>query len=62
MEREAVERKRSAVLLANRDIYGQGQHHHAGGATGSAYVKYGYSESYGYGQQYHPHLAKTYHH
>lgn len=53
LEREAIERKRSAVLLAKRDIYG-------GQTTAVAYDRYDCSESYGYGQQYHPHLAKTY--
>lgn len=55
LEREAVERKRSAVLLAKRDIYGQ-----ATAAAGAYDSRYSCSESYGYGQQYHPHLAKTY--
>jgi len=55
LEREAVERKRSAVLLAKRDIYGQA-------AVAGGYDRYGCSESYGYGQQYHPHLAKNYQH
>ena len=55
LEREAVERKRSAVLLAKRDIYGQ-----ATTAVGAYDNRYSCSESYGYGQQYHPHLAKIY--
>lgn len=55
LEREAVEKKRSAVLLAKRDIYGQ-----ATAAAGAYDNRYSCSESYGYGQQYHPHLAKTY--
>jgi hypothetical protein len=43
LEREAIERKRTAALLASVDIYGTGPS----------------SESRGYGQQYHPHLAKN---
>ena len=56
LEREAFEKKRSAVLLAKRDIYGQA----TAAAGAGVYDRYGCSESYGYGQQYHPHLAKTY--
>jgi hypothetical protein len=47
MEREALEKKRAAVLLASLDIYGSS--FSAAGAGMS---------SYSYGQQFHPHLAK----
>jgi hypothetical protein len=49
LEREAVERKRAAVLLAEADIYGAGR----GGAGGSA------GSGSGYSQQYNPHLARN---
>lgn len=46
LEREAIERKRAAVLLATVDVYGPGG---SGSSRGAAQ---------GYGQQYHPHLAR----
>lgn len=45
LEREAIERKRAAVLLATVDVYGPG-------GSGSS------AAQQGYGQQYHPHLAR----
>ena len=44
LEREAVEKKRAQVLLAQSDIYGGGSRYSGASA--------------GYGQQYHPHLAR----
>lgn len=51
LEREAVERKRAAILLAERDIYGPaaGRGRGSGGGGGTA----------GYSQQYNPHLARN---
>lgn len=46
LEREAIERKRAAVLLATVDVYGPG----GSGSSSRA--------AQGYGQQYHPHLAR----
>jgi hypothetical protein len=51
LEREAVERKRAAVLLAEADIYGGGARGGAGGG--------GRGSSSGYSQQYNPHLARN---
>eukprot|EP01032_Pedospumella_encystans_P020211 gene20211-22965_t len=47
LEREAIERKRAALLMASVDIYGPGGSSTAGGSA------------QGYGQQYHPHLARN---
>lgn len=49
LEREAIERKRSVMLLASVDIYGPGK---AGGN--------GNESSREYNQQYNPHLARAY--
>ncbi len=48
LEREAIERKRAALLMASVDIYGPG---------GS--LADGSQSRQGYGQQYHPHLARN---